>query len=698
MRSLVLVPLVMVGLTLAATPAGGQPPDQVSIEVRGVPPGSAVQLVFDSANGSKALEGGSGSVASDFISQGKTATAFIDTCKGKVSVNVVEDGDRLLPPPDEPDCDRVTIPGVRLMPGTRLTIDVAKGVVLTQSVGTVSSSTPAATSGNGTTIGTRADVQAAARAVFDALQTEPATAVATGTTNALVVELRTISDAALGTWIPRFQDAFGAMGRQGADNATFAAMEQLLTVVVPLYRNRLTGSSGDATASTTPPSAPAAQEIIINLSTDLASEFENRTPQFGSSTAGSQFSLSGRVLDPGLTPRYRWQYSVSTGRAIGESDADASGVGSVVIADPSWDDWIEVRPLTGRTRINVRNSRPGSRAMVELMGTVGGILPDFVQQGLRFGRRATTAPPTPGPVVVGALAGARVGFDQGQVSVATASANTELRNSAGPPQLLLAARGFVDALRQMLQPTVRTSAFKSPGGVRLVIDPRGRREYWIDPMRSNVAEAQASADIPRPSLKIFIRSLGRSTGENAQEAIVINDGNVPVRILDGEEFATEPLDGVSEQALARELERYAGRPRMTMNLTSYCLNFRKAAPTKGRIYRVAGTAAQDQLAPVRRVLHAAERLRDGKALNPDSDPELYYHSIRQWAIWTVEQRFNERTFAEALIEHTKKNVTAAGRRWDNALETSARSIIPNRWRDVQQVLAEARRITPALAQ
>jgi hypothetical protein len=49
----------------------------------------------------------------------------------------------------------------------------------------------------------------------------------------------------------------------------------------------------------------------------------------------------------------------------------------------------------------------------------------------------------------------------------------------------------------------------------------------------------------------------------------------------------------------------------------------------------------------------------------------------------------KRSFGEALLEHTKKNVTAAGRRWDTQLEAAARSIIPNRWRDAQQVLAES---------
>jgi hypothetical protein len=239
-----------------------------------------------------------------------------------------------------------------------------------------------------------------------------------------------------------------------------------------------------------------------------------------------------------------------------------------------------------------------------------------------------------------------------------------------------------------MAPAVRADADRVRG-VRLVVGPDGRREYWIDPEQSSGTPRQAATDLPRPSMKVFIRSLGRSTGDNAQQAILINDGNVPVRVLEGEVVATEPLEGVSEQSLAKEMERYAGRPRVTMNLTSYCLNFEKAAPSKGRVYRVAPRAAQRQLDPVRRILDASGRVRDAGRLNPDGDADLYHHSIRQWAIWTVEQRFDERRFAEALLEHTRKNVVGAGRRWTKEFESAARTIIPNRWRDVQQVLAEA---------
>ncbi len=76
------------------------------------------------------------------------------------------------------------------------------------------------------------------------------------------------------------------------------------------------------------------------------------------------------------------------------------------------------------------------------------------------------------------------------------------------------------------------------------------------------------------------------------------------------------------------------------------------------VHLVAGIEKQRQARPVPFILEASRRLRDAGALRLDSDPGEYFRSIRQWAIWTREQGFNEKTFAEALLEHTKKNVVA----------------------------------------
>ena len=74
---------------------------------------------------------------------------------------------------------------------------------------------------------------------------------------------------------------------------------------------------------------------------------------------------------------------------------------------------------------------------------------------------------------------------------------------------------------------------------------------------------------------------------------------------------------------------------------------------------------------------------------PDVDRELYLDSIRQWALWTLAERFDERGFVAAFIEHTRKNVIAAGQRWQNRYQQEARALALERWRAVQRVLSES---------
>jgi hypothetical protein len=219
------------------------------------------------------------------------------------------------------------------------------------------------------------------------------------------------------------------------------------------------------------------------------------------------------------------------------------------------------------------------------------------------------------------------------------------------------------------------------------------------PMRGALSRLLASAPPASPGeargaiadqLLLYLVDVGRSTGESLK-AIAVNRGPRPLVVrLNG--LAIEPLDGISEQKLTEELRKAAGGPPTVALVNGYCLNFRKLPPTPGRVYRVAGIDKQRQAGPVPFILEASRRLREANGLHPDSDPREYFHSIRQWAIWTTEQRFDEQSFAAALLEHTKKNVIAAGRQWTKPIETAARGIVPGRWRDVGLVLQEARRL------
>jgi hypothetical protein len=62
----------------------------------------------------------------------------------------------------------------------------------------------------------------------------------------------------------------------------------------------------------------------------------------------------------------------------------------------------------------------------------------------------------------------------------------------------------------------------------------------------------------------------------------------------------------------------------------------------------------------------------------------------QWAIWTVEKRFTDRSYAEAFVQQTRKNVEATGTTWSVETEGLVRQLAPGRWRDIQAVLQAAR--------
>jgi hypothetical protein len=132
--------LALAWITVAASSALAQPTDEVFVEVRGVPAGSALQLVVQGANGTKTLDIPIGALAADFMSDGKAADIYIDTCEnGRVRVAVVEQG--IAPPAKEEDCDRRIIAGWLWGRGRRLVIDVRKGALVTD--------TAAASSGGG---------------------------------------------------------------------------------------------------------------------------------------------------------------------------------------------------------------------------------------------------------------------------------------------------------------------------------------------------------------------------------------------------------------------------------------------------------------------------------------------------------------------------------------------------------------------
>jgi hypothetical protein len=92
---------------------------------------------------------------------------------------------------------------------------------------------------------------------------------------------------------------------------------------------------------------------------------------------------------------------------------------------------------------------------------------------------------------------------------------------------------------------------------------------------------------------------------------------------------------------------------------------------------------------MRRILQASRKLQDLGLLHPDSDPTEYFHSIRQWALWTRENDFDASSFEKVFVDRTEKNFTASRRAWTKDIEKLVRELVPNRWEDIQNVLEES---------
>jgi hypothetical protein len=169
---------------------------------------------------------------------------------------------------------------------------------------------------------------------------------------------------------------------------------------------------------------------------------------------------------------------------------------------------------------------------------------------------------------------------------------------------------------------------------------------------------------------------------------VVNPGPDPIEI-DGY-FAVEPVDLTPEERdrIFESVKDAAGN-HVEAVISFYCLQFGAAAPAAGVVYRIAPRAAQEAFAPVARAMEAARRLHEAGSLSPDTNPDSYFHSIRQWSIWTLERRFDREGFVAAFLEHTRKNAEERGIEWTDAAAQTVRTSAEGRWADVSKILEAA---------
>ena len=196
-----------------------------------------------------------------------------------------------------------------------------------------------------------------------------------------------------------------------------------------------------------------------------------------------------------------------------------------------------------------------------------------------------------------------------------------------------------------------------------------------------------------PDLKVLVRGLG-TLGKNAVEMQVY--GADPGSPVSAEGLVVEPVELAEEarQRLEGEIREQTGQP-ITAKLDAYCLDFLRQPPELGTVFRIADQELQQRFAPVAKVLQAGRRLYDQGLLHPDSDPEEYFHSIRQWAIWSTQETLDPGSFGDAFLEHTRKNFETAGQAWSSEVEDLVQSLVPNRWQDIAAIIEEARSVSAA---
>jgi hypothetical protein len=256
-----------------------------------------------------------------------------------------------------------------------------------------------------------------------------------------------------------------------------------------------------------------------------------------------------------------------------------------------------------------------------------------------------------------------------------------------------------DARQLWIPPTVRQGVEKwfNPLGLlaRRLIDNIERWRGSLGPrplIRSSdlesidrVSNVQA-AGVPS-GVHILLTDRGGSTGKTLMMQI-LNLTGAPVA-LSSRSFAVQPIQQQAQQRVQQAFNRLSQAAPVRLDLSAYCVEFLKQPPTPNTLFRLAPADVQQKYAAMSKVLQSAYRVSKGNGLHPDSNPAAYTDAMKQWAVWAVEQKYNEQRFTEAFLGHTKKNVEAAGQQWSKPAEETIRKASPNRWRDIVRILQGA---------
>jgi hypothetical protein len=226
--------------------------------------------------------------------------------------------------------------------------------------------------------------------------------------------------------------------------------------------------------------------------------------------------------------------------------------------------------------------------------------------------------------------------------------------------------------------------------------PAGGQDDDLEQELRDVLFAGAPGDgVPRAAeVEMYLLATGGSTGPVVQLFAVNRTGEaVQLRadflVLEPVQISPETQARVG--ALLQSIIDRGGRPQ---TINAYCLEFLRQPPAEGTVLRIANAGTSSRFAQLKGILDAAKRLHDAGILSPDSDPAQYFHAIRQWAIWTVQERFDLGGFEEAFVRTARKSYADAGDAWTAAIEEGVRALVPNRWKNIRAVLLEAGLLQP----
>jgi hypothetical protein len=207
-----------------------------------------------------------------------------------------------------------------------------------------------------------------------------------------------------------------------------------------------------------------------------------------------------------------------------------------------------------------------------------------------------------------------------------------------------------------------------------------------------------SADLTMPTLSAFALGAPAQGGQGGTPDVsIVSTGN-----SSGEAFQLQVRDpsgqtrtaSVPEGTVLVPTEPGSEKPAasrgtagmLTQQLSGFCLQFAKLPPAAGMVYKIASPAMQQNFAPLKQILQAGRTLAEKGKLHPDSEPNAYADSIRQYAVWSKQEGWDQTKFGDEFIGRTKKNAEARNVKWTPVIEQALRGAIPGRWADITQVL------------